>query len=214
MTSARAEILNRVRGSLRDSPAGDPLPPLLARRAYERDRPASPRLRETFAAHIADYGAGFVEAHGGDAVATVIAELAGRRGAERLAVPADLPSIWRPGNVEIVEDTGLAPADLDAVDGVITGCAVAMAETGTIALDSGPAQGRRVLTLVPDWHVCVVRADQLVAGVPEGIAALYGPARRRRPITLIAGPSATSDIELERVEGVHGPRTLDIVVTS
>src|SRR5206468_175776 len=102
----------------------------------------------------------------------------------------------------------LSNAELDALAGVVTGCALAIAETGTIVLDGSPACGRRALTLVPDRHVCIVRADQIVATVPEAIAALDA----RRPLTFVSGPSATSDIELERVEGVHGPRVLDVVV--
>jgi len=109
-----------------------------------------------------------------------------------------------------VEDHGLGPHELDALDGVLTGCTVAIAETGTIVLAGGPVDGRRALTLVPDLHVCVVRAEQVVETVPEAFAALRG--LERRPLTFVSGPSATSDIELKRVEGVHGPRTLVAVV--
>jgi L-lactate dehydrogenase complex protein LldG len=105
-------------------------------------------------------------------------------------------------------------AALDGFDAALTGCALAIAETGTIVLDGGPASGRRALTLVPDHHLCVVHAEQIVASVPEAIAALAEAARDRRPITFVSGPSATSDIELERVEGVHGPRKLDVFVVS
>ena len=117
--------------------------------------------------------------------------------------------------VEVADDgPGVAMSELDAVDGALTGCALAIAETGTVVLDGGPACGRRALTLVPDHHVCVVRGDQVVAGVPDAVAALSAAAAEGRPITFVSGPSATSDIELQRVEGVHGPRKLDVVVVA
>ncbi|MQA95711.1 MAG: lactate utilization protein C [Streptosporangiales bacterium] len=113
-----------------------------------------------------------------------------------------------PAVERLTDDPSLTPAELDAADGVITGCAVAIAETGTIVLDAGPGQGRRALTLVPDYHLCVVLPDQIVASVPEAVSRL----RPDRPLTWVSGPSATSDIELDRVEGVHGPRTLEVVL--
>ena len=132
------------------------------------------------------------------------------RGARRVAVPAGVPGAWLDGSdVErIADDPPLSWSDLDAVDGVITGCAVAIAETGTIVLDAGLDQGRRALTLLPDLHVCVVRAEQVVGSVPEALARL----EPTRPQTWISGPSATSDIELQRVEGVHGPRILEVIL--
>ena len=124
-----------------------------------------------------------------------------RPGSRRLARERSTSSV-------VADDPPLVIADLDALDGVITGCAVAIAETGTIVLDGGAGQGRRALSLLPDLHVCVVRADQIVGDVPEALARLT----RDRPQTWISGPSATSDIELQRVEGVHGPRRLDVII--
>jgi L-lactate dehydrogenase complex protein LldG len=126
----------------------------------------------------------------------------------RMGVPRGLPEAWRPANS--VEDDDLSTHELDALDGVVTCCTVAIAETGTLVLAGGEMEGRRALTLVPDVHICVVRTDQIVETVPEAFAALRG--REHRPLTLVSGPSATSDIELERVEGVHGPRTLIVVI--
>ena len=133
-------------------------------------------------------------------------------GARRVVVAPDLPDGLRPRGVELVEDRGLSPVELDALDGVLTTCAVACADTGSIALDGGPGQGRRAISLVPDLHVCIVRADQIVETVPELVEALAAAARAGRPILIVSGPSATSDIELNRVEGVHGPRTLVVVI--
>ena len=135
------------------------------------------------------------------------AERAG--GAERSA-----RSEWRPEDVELSADTGLSATELDALDGALTGCALAIAETGTIVLDGGTTQGRRALSLVPDYHLCVVEADAIVATVPEAVHELEPAVKQGRPLTFVSGPSATSDIELNRVEGVHGPRTLHVVVVA
>lgn len=135
--------------------------------------------------------------------------LAGRR----VLVPAAPPCTVRGGEA-VRDEPPLTARELDGADAVLTGCALAVAETGTIVLDGSAACGRRALTLVVDHHVCVVRGAQIVAGVPDAIAALRRDGAARRPITLVSGPSATSDIELERVEGVHGPRRLDVVVVS
>ena len=131
-----------------------------------------------------------------------------------MVVPAGLDSSWiasLSANVVTDErstDEQLSVAALDGVDGVITSCAVAIAETGTLILDGSPGQGRRVITLIPDYHLCVVLRDQIVADVPQALTRLEAT----RPLTMISGPSATSDIELNRVEGVHGPRTLEVII--
>ena len=127
------------------------------------------------------------------------------------------PGGRRRGNgpgVELVEDAALSVQQLDGLDGALTGCAVAIAEVGAFVLDAGAAQGRRALVLVPDLHICVVREDQVVGLVPEAVGVLEEAVRAGRPLTFVAGPSATSDIELDRVEGVHGPRVLHVVVAA
>ncbi|MFL5961664.1 MAG: lactate utilization protein C [Gaiellaceae bacterium] len=126
----------------------------------------------------------------------------------RIGVPPGLAHEWRPDGA--VEDHSLTPEELDALDGVVTGCTVAIAATGTLVLSGGPSEGRRALTLVPDLHVCIVRSAQVVEAVPEAFDVLGESASR--PLTFVSGPSATSDIELQRVEGVHGPRQLVVVI--
>jgi L-lactate dehydrogenase complex protein LldG len=146
----------------------------------------------------------------------VIVRLLAEHDDHSVAVPEGLPEPWLAhlrvpeASVSLVDDSpALTARDLDAVDAVVSACTLAIAETGTIVLDAGPGQGRRLLTLVPDHHICVVRCpDQVVASVPQALP-LLDPAR---PQTWIAGPSATSDIELDRVEGVHGPRRLDVIL--
>jgi L-lactate dehydrogenase complex protein LldG len=138
-------------------------------------------------------------------------------GAARIVVPPGLPREWLTalGDVEVVTDDGELSADeLDRMGGVVTAAAVGIAETGTIVLDHGPDQGRRALSLVPDLHVCIVFESQLVGDVPESIPRLRNAVDAGRPLTWVSGPSATSDIELERVEGVHGPRTLHVLLVS
>jgi L-lactate dehydrogenase complex protein LldG len=134
--------------------------------------------------------------------------LLSERGIKRVGVPPSVaPRLADPG-VQVIADVDLTVAELDRLDGCVTGCALAIAETGTIVLDGMGDSGRRALSLIPDYHCCIVRAEQVVADVPDAVISLDP----RRPITFISGPSATSDIELNRVEGVHGPRALDVVV--
>lgn len=203
--SAREEVLARIRAAHAAAPV--PPPPLLRnyRRTVERSRTELVDLLEE---RLIDYKA--VVHRGRDA--STIADVLSRRALASLVVPVGVPEDWRaavPGPVrQIDDDPPLRATDLDRIDGVLTGCRLAIAETGTLVLDGGPDQGRRLLSLVPDYCLVVVRADQVVAGVPQAVAALDPT----RPLTWVSGPSATSDIELDRVEGVHGPRTLDVVL--
>ena len=135
-------------------------------------------------------------------------------GARTMVIPPGLPDSWLPSGVEFLRDESLSNSALDESDGVLTGCAVAIAETGTIVLDGSPDQGRRVITLLPDFHLCVLRASQIVELVPEAFAALQGASVDGSPLTFISGGSATSDIELQRVEGVHGPRNLEVLIVT
>jgi L-lactate dehydrogenase complex protein LldG len=226
---ARNEVLARIRAALADVPAGERPADVPVERAYRdaggiakaaeagRGGPdggvpaGGAELVELLAERVADYKA-TVHLVGPDEVAATLTAACAARGARRLVVPDGLPEGWRPDGVELVADDGLDNAALDAIDGALTGCALAIAETGTIVLDHGPGQGRRAISLVPDWHLCVVEVSQVVDNVPAAVAALHGAATAGRPITLISGPSATSDIELSRVEGVHGPRTLEVLI--
>lgn len=200
MASARDEILARIRGAGR--PAAVAVP-----RDYERSRSVADPAA-LFAERVADYRA-VVHRVGPGELPERIATCLTARGLSTIALPSDVPASWRvPGITWLPDDPPLPLAELDVADGVLSGCAVAIAETGTIVLDAGEAQGRRMLTLVPDYHLCVVRVDQVVVSVPEAVARL----EPTRPLTFISGPSATSDIELDRVEGVHGPRTLEVLL--
>ena len=174
------------------------------------DEPRTPVIAR-FSERVGEYRA-TVRSATREELKTVLEELCKEAGAERLAVPEDLPEGWAPEGLELVRDRGLTAETLDTLDGALTGCALAIADTGTIVLDGGRAQGRRALSLVPDYHLCIVREDQIVGLVPEAVVALQPAVRDGRPLTFISGPSATSDIELNRVEGVHGPRTLHVVV--
>ena len=162
---------------------------------------SSEEVVELFVERVTDYRASAQRCTESDLADRLAAAL---DGLERVVVPDGFP--WTVGRA--VRDTGLSTADLDNVDAVVTTAAVAVATTGTIVLDHGPGQGRRALSLVPDVHVCVLREDQVVYDVPQAVSVLDP----RRPLTWVSGPSATSDIELDRVEGVHGPRDLRVIV--
>lgn len=208
--NSRDMILARIRSAVTG------VPDVEIPRAYRGTAPAAGEraaveLIELFAERVRDYKA-IVHMAGPAEVASVVAEALAARVIRSLVVPAGFPPAWlgREPYETVRDEPELSAADLDRTDGVVTTCAVAIAETGTIVLDAGKGQGRRALTLVPDYHLCVVRADQVAANLPDAIARLDPT----RPLTWISGPSATSDIELNRVEGVHGPRTLEVVIVS
>ena len=196
--SARDEVLSRVRSALGDAPSVPEVP-----RDYHGPGTA-PAEVDLFCERVADYKANVHRVAAGD-VDRVIGEILAGHGAEKVVGTLDGFA---------ADDPPLSPRELDALDGVITGCALGIAETGTIVLDGGERSGRRALTLVPDLHLCVIGEEQIVAGVPDAVDRLGEAARAGRPITLVSGPSATSDIELDRVEGVHGPRRLEVLVVA
>ncbi|MBM6399256.1 LutC/YkgG family protein [Phycicoccus sonneratiae] len=199
--SARDDVLAAVRAAL-----GEDRPDLPAVDRSYRDRdplPAGADLVDLFVERVEDYRAEVTRCAAADLEATVAAALAG---AERVVVPDGLDLAVRGA----VPDADLTPTGLDAVDAVVTRASLGVAETGTLVLTHGPGEGRRAITLVPDVHVCVLPASGVVRGVTDAVAAL-DPVR---PQTWVSGPSATSDIELDRVEGVHGPRTLHVVLVS
>jgi L-lactate dehydrogenase complex protein LldG len=200
--------MQRVRAALGDGAGMVPEPP----RDYVpagADRGFD--VVERFCERVADYEATLHRVEDEPALEALLASRCEARGAARVGVPPG--AHWAVEGVELVtDDPPLAARDLDGLDGVLSGCALAIAETGTIVLDGAGMSGRRALTLVPDLHLCVVRAEQVVAAVPDAIAALRDAAVDGRPVVFVSGPSATSDIELERVGGVHGPRTLEVFV--
>ncbi|MFE7233705.1 lactate utilization protein C [Streptomyces sp. NPDC001231] len=224
--SSRDRILGRVRRALADVPPDDTPPPVPERpgshpryeRAVSRDylRQHGDRSTEEtvdlLAENLTDYRA-IVHRCDAEGLPRLIAHLLGERGSNTVLVPPGLEQGWLTAiDVTLVADRpDSTPHELDRVDSVVTGCAVAVAETGTLVLDGSPDQGRRRITLVPDHHICVVRVPgQVVSSVPQALERLDPT----RPLTWISGPSATSDIELDRVEGVHGPRTLEVVLVS
>ena len=217
--SAREDVLSRVRSALAGASPAAPVP--RDYRAHGEHPPGDPALLDLLVDRLVDYKAGVRRTDLAGLPAAVAAALAdglARRDLHgepfTLVVPPGLDPAWvaeQPGRV-LVDGVSvgavLSAAQLDELHAVVTASTVAVAETGTIVLDGSADQGRRALSLVPDLHVLVVRADQVVATVPEAVARLDAT----RPLTWISGPSATSDIELVRVEGVHGPRTLEVVL--
>ncbi|MFB7833721.1 lactate utilization protein C [Streptomyces sp. NPDC056056] len=208
-TDSRARVLARIRAAVADAPEA----PDVTRDYRTSHGPDGPdALLDLLHENLADYRA-HVHGSAPDGLPDLVARLLAEHGARSVVVPPGLPEEWlaASGAERRTDTPPLTPYALDGIDAVVTGCALAIAETGTIVLDGGPGQGRRALTLVPDLHLCVVEApEQVVASVPQALPRL-DPAR---PLTWISGPSATSDIELDRVEGVHGPRTLEVILVT
>ena len=210
-SSARAQILARVRRALADVP-NDEADHVSRDYLREHGERTQDQAIDLLAENLADYRAQVYRSDEAGLPA-LIARLLGERESRSVLIPAGLPSEWiAEAGVELVSESGeFTHGDLDRVSSVVTACSVAIAETGTIVLVGGPGQGRRRSTLIPDHHICVVRVpEQVVASVPQSLERLDPT----RPLTWISGPSATSDIELDRVEGVHGPRTLDVILLS
>jgi L-lactate dehydrogenase complex protein LldG len=207
--TAREIILQRIRMALDDATAGA-LEPVIPRAYRQADDAPRDEIITRFIERVGEYKATVHETTTAELPHAIAAAVA-RRGIRRLVVPIGIPETWLPADIALLRDEPpLTKEALASSDGVLTTCALGVAQTGTIVLDGGPGQGRRALSLIPDYHLCVVQAEQIVGLVPEAIAALLP--RSSRPITFISGPSATSDIELNRVEGVHGPRTLEVLV--
>jgi len=206
--SARDEILGRIRAT--KTTAAAELPMFSYNRRWDAPRED---IIARFVERLSDYHVTVLRARTEN-----IREVAERQLAARhivsLVVPSDLPASWRPAAPVAIEDNNLPAAALNDAQGVMTGSLMGIAETGTVVLDAGIGQGRRAITLLPDYHLCVVRETAIVGSVPEAVAALQPRVVHGAPITFFSGPSATADIELDRVEGVHGPRTLDVILVS
>lgn len=210
--SGRDVVLGRIRRALGPHGAPDPNGGPAVDRGYLREHGTrtTEQTVDLLAENLSDYRA-IVHRTDTDELPQLIMRLLAARGSRYVVVPPGLPPEWMSAaDPPRVHDRAASTShELDRVESVVTGCAVAIAETGTIVLDGSPDQGRRRITLVPDHHICVVRVpDQVVSSVPQALDRL-DPSR---PLTWISGPSATSDIELDRVEGVHGPRTLEVVL--
>ncbi|MFF9765787.1 lactate utilization protein C [Streptomyces sp. NPDC053086] len=210
--SGRERILGRVRRALADvTPDERPYEEAVSRDYLrEHGERTGERTVELLAENLADYRA-VVHRCTEAGLPALIGRLLADRGAESVLVPPGLDDGWLAATdvTRLPDRPESTPLDLDRAGSVLTACAVAVAETGTIVLDGGPGQGRRRISLVPDHHICVVRVpDQVVSSVPQALERLSPT----RPLTWISGPSATSDIELDRVEGVHGPRTLEVIL--
>lgn len=203
--ATRQQILDRVRkATATGATAYESIP-----RAYiHRGSLNADDKLDLMALRLREYDAEVVECAPSEIAVTIHAQLAAS-GKRTFAAPAGLSAQWMNREFEWRIDNGLAYADLEATDGVVTAASAGVADSGTIVLHHGPEEGRRVLSLLPDWHLCVLRASQIVETLPEYFARFSKPPSL---VTLISGPSATADIEMTRIKGVHGPRFLNVVL--
>lgn len=212
---AKEDILQRTRAALSDVHEHDADTDVPIDWVFGNPVQLDGDVVDVFVDRLVDYDA-IVAQCGPDQIASTVAKGLQETGATTVVVPEGLDDAWLAevdhDKVRRADQTPLTPYELNDIDAVVTAAAVAIAQTGTIILDHGPDQGRRALTLVPDRHVCVLRKDQIVSGVPEAVARLHDSVQQKRPQTWISGPSATSDIELDRVQGVHGPRHLYVII--
>jgi L-lactate dehydrogenase complex protein LldG len=216
---AREEVLRRIRAAIPDTANANEAAIGVEWEAIPRDYARTAKLEreailELLEDRLRDYDATVVRVKAGE-VSAAIAHFLIERGKRRLVIPAGLAEALGealPAGFEFVVDEGFTPAELNGFGGVVTASSVAIAETGTIVLQNVPGQGRRAPTLVPDYHLCVVRAADVVETVPEAMARLAATARLAT--TFVSGPSATADIEMTRIKGVHGPRFLDVVLVA
>lgn len=216
MSEAKEAILAKIQNALRNVPPEERPEDIDVSWHYRRKGNREPAdVAALFAERVGEYKATIKRIRASELTA-VIAESCRQQKVQQLVVPGGFPREWLPDNVTFLfdkMDTPLSNGELDRSDGVITTCALGVAETGTIILDAGPGQGRRALTLLPDYHLCLIREGQIVELVSEGFAYFeQSVGEEGPPITFISGPSATSDIELSRVEGVHGPRRLEVLI--
>jgi L-lactate dehydrogenase complex protein LldG len=224
MTGSRDEVLASIQRALageRGAARSHQLPFPGEGEGVSEGRREQQHLLTLFEDRLVDYEVRVLQAQPREVAARVL-EAVEKAGLRTLVLPRDIPGSWLSPDlsevVQVVQDGESSPLSkehLAGADGVLTGCALAVAETGTVILDGGPAQGRRVLSLLPDYHLCVVGAGQVVEGIPYAVEVILGEDRRvPGPLTFISGPSATSDIELVRVRGVHGPRTLEVILVA
>jgi L-lactate dehydrogenase complex protein LldG len=211
--TAREEILARIHAALpeeaRDIAGSHASIPRLYERTGKLD--AHARL-ELFIDRLLDYDTEIIQIESADEIPAAIAQAAQQSGEQSLLAAAEFPAAWLPAGLSVELDHELSTAEIDRAQAVLTTCEIAIASTGTIILVHGGAQGRRAITLLPDHHICLVRRHQVVELVPEALRAIAS--QSSRPITTISGPSATSDIEMTRIRGVHGPRRLTVILYS